>query len=241
MGLLDIPALLFSWADRQMASALPPVARLVLWAAVGAFVSIELYRLLSPQTRIRANQLEQRSLRHELDAYDGEFAGACPLIGRLLRTAAAQIVLVAPAALVASLPLVCLIVWISTAFGYQFPTPGTRVPVQVKESNYQAVWVAAKERLAPRVVVTDDAGRRVAETSVGAPVPSLHKRQWWNSLIGNPAGYLPPSAPVQRVDIELPRITVMSIGPGWVRGWEAAFFATLIIASLLLKYIRRIA
>ena len=224
-----------------MAGAVPPFARLALWAAVGALVSLELYRLLSPQQRIRANQLEQRSLRHELDAYNGEFAGARLLIGRLLRAAGAQVVLVAPAALVASLPLICLIVWISTAYGYHLPTPGSRVPVHVNESNYQAVWMAATERLAPRVVVTDDSGRRVAETAVGAPVPSLHKRQWWNSLIGNPAGYLPPGAPVQRVEIELPRIVILAAGPGWLRGWEPAFFATLIIASLLLKFTWRIA
>lgn len=241
MGLFDLPAPLFAWMDQLMAGVFPPLARLALWAAAGALVSLELYRLLSPQTRIRANQSEQCRLRRALESYDGELAGARPLIGRLLRAAGAQVALVAPAALAASLPLLCLIAWLSTAYGYRLPPSGDQVPVRVEEPDYQAAWLGATRRSAPRVIVMDAAGRRVIETAVSAAVPSLHKRHWWNSLVGNPAGYLPPGAPVQRVEIELPRMAILTAGPGWIRGWEPAFFATLLAASLLFKFTRRIA
>lgn len=224
-----------------MAEVVPPLARLAFWGAAGAFVSLELYRLLSPQRKIRAVQLQLSRLRGELKAYGGEFAGACLLMGRQLRAACTQVVLVTPAALVASLPLLCLIVWISTAYSYQFPQPGRPVPVHVEETDHKAFWQEATNEPAPQVVITNASGRPVAKLTVSAPIPILHKRQWWNTLIGNPAGYLSKDAPVQRVEIGLPRTEVLAIGPGWLRGWEPTFFATLLVASLLLKFTRQIA
>jgi hypothetical protein len=66
-------------------------------------------------------------------------------------------------------------------------------------------------------------------------VPMLHKHQWWNVLIGNPAGYLPDQLGVKRVDLDLPPKVYLPFGPTWLHGWEAVFFAGLFVTALAIK------
>lgn len=240
MGLFDLPAPALAWIDHAMDAALPPLARLTLWAAVGALVSMELYRRISPQRRLRDLRAEIRAARQRLYAYDGDFAGARPLLGRMIGLSLTQIGLVAPATLGASLPLVVLVVWVSTAYGYAYPPTGTPVDVRIDRPEYRGRFVESTPYLPPRVVVVDAEGRPAVEPLVPAPAPVIHKRRWWNALIGNPAGYLPDDAPVGRVAIGLPKQELIPFGPPWLRGWEASFFAALALVSLVLKVNRQI-
>ena len=68
-----------------------------------------------------------------------------------------------------------------------------------------------------------------------AAVPVVHQRLWWNSLIGNPNGYLPPESPVQEIAFDLERVEYLGIGPGWARTWELSYFLLLILCSLGIK------
>lgn len=239
MGLLDLPAPLFAALDR-LAAELPPLARLALWAALGGWLSIELYRLLSPQARIAAAADALRAAHRDLDAYDGAFAGARPLMTRLLATAGRRLLLVAPAAIAASLPVLAMIVWLDTAYGRRFPAAGEPVTVRVSPAGYQARW-EDEGAAGGAVVVTAAAGREVLQTPVPVPVTVVHKRRWWNLLIGNPAGYLPPDAPVEAIEVDMPSRDVTGTGPSWLRGWEAPFLAVMLVTALLAKTVRRVA
>jgi hypothetical protein len=57
-----------------------------------------------------------------------------------------------------------------------------------------------------------------------------------NLLIGNPAGYLPDSAPLEAVHLALPAQELLPWGPSWLRGWLVVYFATLLLASLFWKW-----
>ena len=39
---------------------------------------------------------------------------------------------------------------------------------------------------------------------LSAPVPTIHKRQWWNALVGNPLGYLPDSSRLEGIELVCP-------------------------------------
>lgn len=240
MGLLDLPAPVFAWVDAMIGGGLPPTARLILWGVVGGIVSMALYWALSPQARIERNRTAAAEARRALDAYDGEFAGAMPLIGGMLRLSLKQIGLVFWPALAASLPVLCLIVWVSTAYGNSFPPPDAAVDVRTTPAELQGRWVGGAEP-PPRIVVADGSGRTVEEFALQAPVGTLHKRVWWNALIGNPAGYLPAEGPVERVEIDLPQREYLPFGPTWLRGWEAMFFVVLVASSVAVKLGFRIA
>lgn len=238
MGLLDLPAPVFTWADERLAGLLPPGARLIFWAALAALVSMELYRLTSPQGRLAELKASIASVRRQLAEHDGSFEEAGPLIGRSLLLALKRIALVLPATLLAALPIVCLYVWLDTAYGRSFPPAGQEVSVAVPGA-YQGRW-SAQEPGPPRVELLDGQGRAVADVPVKAPVPVLHKRAWWSLLIANPAGYLPEDWPVDRIDIALPRLELFHIGPDWMRGWEPAFILSLLLCAIPLKIVRRI-
>lgn len=244
MGLFDWPGSLFAWLDRQ-GDFLPPALRLILWALLGAILSMALYGALSPQRRIAEAEAEAKASRQALDRFDGELTEAWPLIGRSLRTALRRLGLVLPATLLASLPLFALILWLSTGYGYRAPLPGEAVPVLVTPSQFNGELVTRSSPAAPtedrRVRVTDPTGGVVAEIPLPAPVPTVEKQRWWHLLIGNPAGYLPSEGAVERIDLRLAPQEFLPIGPGWLRGWEVPFFTVLLLGSIAIKKVARIA
>lgn len=239
MGILDLPGPLFGAVEGWMAGFAPPMLRLMLWAALAAFASIELYRLMSPQRRITAAAAELQRCQRALNGFDGEFRDALPMMARMLRAAGRRLGLVAPAAVAAALPILALLVWLDGAYGRRFPNPGEPVAVHAEPARMTARWDGAQDGRAGKIVVVDD-GREVVRATLATPVATLHKRQWWNLLIGNPAGYLPSDAPVERIDIGLPRQRLLGAGPSWASGWEAPFFLSFLVFALALKRARRV-
>ncbi|MGM0452452.1 MAG: hypothetical protein ACQERN_04720 [Thermodesulfobacteriota bacterium] len=241
MGVFDLPAPLLSWADSGLAAFLPPLARLALWGVIGAVISMLLYRGLSAQKAIASNKQQLLAARRRLDAFAGPFRDAWPLISRLLKLAVWQVGRVGWPAVVASLPLLAMLGWLSTDYGYGYPAADVVPQIQTKPGRLHAEWLnGPKDSLCPRIVITDNSSEIIANIVLSAPVPVIHKRQWWNVLIGNPAGYLPKDAAVKRIRVALPRKDYLPFGPDWMRGWETGFFLPLIVASIALKVIARI-
>lgn len=234
-GLLDLPAPVFGWIDGLLSIALPPIVRLVFWALLGAAGSMALYVLLSPQGRIAEAKREATDARRRLNAYDGEFSAAGPLIKDQLATSLRRVALVLPATLIASLPLLCLLVWLETAYGYAYPPPDQAPVIITQPESLPTRWVEPGEPgTPPHVQVLSPEGEVIVDIALDEPVTTVHERQWWNLLIGNPAGYLPPSAPVNSVGIALPSKAYLPFGPAWARSWVTVFLLVLVIASLFI-------
>ena len=245
MGLLDLPAPLFAVLDSLLSGLAPPTLRLVLWGVVAALLSMGAYWLLSPQTRIAKAKADALAARRALDAYDGELAEAWPLMGRVLRTALRQLGLVTSPALLGSLPVLAMLAWLSTTYGHAFPPDGADIPVRTTpeagEARVQPVQAEADAAAeGHQIVVLDAAGNVVERFLRSAPVPTLHKRQWWNAWIGNPIGYLPDSSRLEWIELGLPQREYLSVGPSWLRAWYVVFFGVLLAASLTIKIAARI-
>ncbi|MDP1625701.1 hypothetical protein [Parvibaculum sp.] len=234
MGFFDLPSPLFRLLDMPLAP-LPPAFRLVVWALVASLLSMWLYKILSPQKKLVETEAAALAARRELNAYDGEFDGAWPLISRVFRTAGKRLWLALPPAVAASLPVLALLVWISNDYGYRFPQEGEAVTAEARPGAFDARMM---ER---RVVVRAADGEIVSDVPLARPVPVVEKRHWWNALIGNPAGYLPEAGPVERIELSLPAVEVLPFGPSWLRGWEVLFFTLLVAFSLIIKKVGKIA
>lgn len=234
MGFFDLPAPLFRLLDMPLAP-LPPALRLVVWALVASVLSMWLYKILSPQKKLVETEAAALAARRELNAYDGEFDGAWPLISRVFRTAGKRLWLALPPAVAASLPVLALLVWISNDYGYRFPRQGEPVAAEAQPDGFD---VRMAER---RVVVHAADGEVVSDVPLARPAPIVEKRHWWNLLIGNPAGYLPEEGPVERVELSFPTVEVLPFGPSWLRGWEVLFFTLLVAFSLIIKKVGKIA
>jgi hypothetical protein len=244
MGLFDAPAPLFAWLDALLATVAPPLLRLVLWAALAGLLSMLLYRALSPQRRIARGKTDLAAAQKALDTYDGNLRDAWPLMRHMLATALRQVGRTGGPALLASLPLVCMLAWLSTAYGYAYPQPGVSPRIDTEPAQLEAQWVDPRRTGAPvdeppRILIAQE-GRIVADVGLPAPVRVIHKRQWWNWLLGNPAGYLPGDAAVDHIRVELPHREFLAFGPGWVRGWELTFFIVLVAVSVAVKLLLRI-
>jgi hypothetical protein len=256
MGVFDVASPLFSWLDGLISGWLPDTARLVLWAVVAGVASMALYGLMSNQAKLAAIKAEMAVLRQEIAAFDGPFSQMWGLVGRNLRLALRQLWVTFVPAVIASLPVVFLLVWVSTQFDATMPAPGEPVEVEAFASDGVAPpdlhWRGEGVRAegpATWAVSWPEPGRQlellagddevVLTLPPSAPVGLVHQRRWWNALLGNPAGYLPPG-PVDAVEIDLPRREYVPFGPSWLRGWIPLFFAVVIAVSLLLKILWRI-
>jgi len=244
MALFDVVAPLFDWVDGLAALGLPSWMRLTLWGALAAIASMLSYRWLSPQDRIRRGKNQLRQAQHRLNSFDGELAGAWPLMREMLGAAFRQVARVGGPAIVASLPLLFLLNWMSTTYGYAFPPEGETLQIRTEPDRFKAQWIAPDRTGSdsdPHILVSDEQNRKVIEASMPAPVPVIHKKQWWNVLFGNPVGYLPDNAPVDRIQARLPRQHHLPFGPNWLRGWEFIFFTSLVLVSVGLKIKLKIA
>ena len=239
MGLLDLPAPLFDLVDQHVLGLLPPVARLVIWAVIGAAISLTLYRLLSPQQRIVEAKAAALDARRRLNAHDGDLESAMPLMRRSMGLALKHVGLVFPAAIAASLPVLALLVWLDGTYGYAFPADRQAPTIAVEPQSYDAQW--QPNGSGGEIELRNEQGTEVARLIVAEPVTRIEKRHWWNALIGNPAGYLPETGPVEGVSIALPERQYLPLGPDWLRSWFTIALTALLVASLLIMRLARIA
>jgi len=248
LGLFDLAAPLLSSLDQALAAVVPAAARLALWGLVAAAFSMALYAALSPQHRLRRIREEAVAARRALDHHDGSFAEARPLMTAMFATSMKQLALVLAPAVLASLPVLFMLVWLHGAFGYTLPQQTQRVDLRTEPEGYAAVlhqdnsstYSGITVEEAPSLVVRDGGGHIVEQRPLHAPVTSLHKRQWWNVLIANPLGYIADASPLEAVEIDLPRLEVLHFVPWWLRTWEFVFFTTLVAASLVIKLFFRL-
>jgi hypothetical protein len=239
MGLLDLPASLWSWTDVRMAALLPASVRLVAWGAAAAILSLGIYWLISPQKRIAQISADEQRLKATLRDETIEMADGLAAAKGLLRLALVRLGLVTMPVLIAALPLLSLMTWMEAHYAYSLPPSGQTADVRVEPPVAQGRWISGDDAT-PRVEVLDGHGSVLREVPVAIPVPVIEKRFWWNALIGNPLGYLPDDSPFDRINIGLPANEYFSIGPDWARGWVTPFILSLLVGSIFLKFAFRI-
>jgi len=230
MGLFDLPAPLFAALDRGMLGlGLPAALRLVLWAALAGAGTLLLYRLLSPQTAIGQAKREAREARQALAEFDGEMDEAGVLLRRQFSAAFRHLGLVILPTLISLLPLLALLSWLEQSYSRDYPAASEAPSMKVTPDSLQAEWLAEGDFPLIRIHDPDEA----LDIPLTAPIPVIEQRRWWNWLIANPLGYLPPDRPVQRVEIELPERAYLPFGPPWMRSWLALMLPSMLLVSLL--------
>jgi hypothetical protein len=243
MGFFDIPAPLYSAVDGLL-QFLPPLARLLFWAAVTGAASMALYWLCSAQDKVEAAKQQAVSARKAMAGYDGtDFDEMLPLAKASLTTSGKHFLIVLVPAVLSSLPALTLIIWVSNQFGYILPAPGDTVNISstaplaelmeasTGEFSYSLTWPAADTP----IVLTTPTGTELLTLPLTATIPVVHKRVWWNSLIGNGNGYLPDDSSVDAINFALEPVQFFAVGPDWARSWELSYFLLLICVSLGIK------
>jgi hypothetical protein len=255
MGFFDLANPLLDLIDSCLAVFSDATGRLVFWAILGSFVSMFLYRLTSRQEELAALKPQMKQAQKALATFDGELEEILPLVWRSLRLSLRQLGLALGPAVLASFPMIFLLLWISNRYDLVPPNPGATITVSIEAADssellwlpdagakhieqdlWQVTWPNAGEVLQLMV----QGNTRVLELPTNELSPVVHKQQWWNALLGNPAGYLDDDQPVEAVFMELPTQTYLPFGPSWVRGWEFLFIGLLFSFSIAIKLIFKI-
>jgi hypothetical protein len=168
-------------------------------------------------------------------------------------------------AVIVSVPVIFIVVWVSNAFGSRPPevaeqievdaiaSEGHRLPPLHWQGDADVVehgagrWSMAWPERSRSLELIDSDGTVLLSLPTPARVSTIiHQRQWWNALVGNPGGYLPTAGHVAEVRLGLAQLEFLPFGPDWLRGWIGLFFGTVIIvgtviiASLALKFAWRL-
>jgi hypothetical protein len=255
VGFFDLANPLFDLLDSWLTVVSGATGRLVFWAILGSFVSMFLYRLTSRQEALAALKPQMKQAQKALATFDGEIEEILPLVWRSLSLSFRQLGLALGPAVLASIPMIFLLLWISNRYDLVLPSPGATITVTIEsDANNDLVWqpdTGAKHiEQALWQVTWPDEGEELQLMAQGSTEvlrlptselsPVVHKQQWWNALLGNPAGYLDDNQPVEAVFLELPTQTYLPFGPGWVRGWEFLYIGLLFSFSIAIKLIFKI-
>lgn len=231
MGLFDLPAPLFNVIDQAMAGVLPAALRLAVWALLGSVLTMFLYKMLSPQSRIGTSKREAKAARQRLNAFDGDFADAGPLIKAQFVSAFRTVGLVVPGTLLAILPLLALLLWAETWYGHELPAGEPAPAIATVPEGFTTQWDSASQ---PPHLSVYDGEKAIADIDISAPVGIVTKQPWWHWLAENPLGYLPDDSPVEQVRIDLPTLEVIHFGPLWMRSWLFVFIPVMFLVSLVI-------
>jgi hypothetical protein len=252
MGLFDLPAPIFSAVDGVLAMALPPVLRLVIWGIFAGWLTMVVYRFFSDQEKIGTLKAQQKRQQQGISEFDGEFAELMPLIRHTLALGFRQLGLALGPALLATVPVLFIIIWVAGEFGYQAPTAGSEVLLTVEPETSDIHWSSpTKAKIGKggwliswpskgQPVTMSDGHQSLLVLPLEHDIPIIHKKRWWNLLMANPLGYLPKDGKIDVIHINLPEAVMLGSGPGWMRGWMFSFFMAFLLSSIGFKLLLRL-
>ena len=233
MGLFDLPAPLFDSIDGVLAMAMPPVLRLVIWGILAGWLTMFFYRLLSNQEKIGALKALQKKQQKGIAEFDGEFSELIPLIRQTLALGFRQLGFSLGPALLATVPVLFIVIWVAGEFGYSTPGAGNEVflsvepassdinwspatQVRIKENGWLIKWPSQGQS----IKMSEGSVRPLLVLPLEHDIPIIHKKRWWNLLIANPLGYLPKDGKTDVIHINLPEAVIIGSGPSWIHGWN---------------------
>ncbi len=251
-GFFDLAAPLLDGIDRLLATALPVLARVLLYAVLAAWLGMWLYARLSRQRRLQALRRRLRASQQQMLVDDIGFGELLRRSGHSLRLGAAQVWMTLWPSLLVALPLLFLLSWMSNQFDAAQPAPDELVSICVEPHAVAAKlqargvnWMGAPDAAGCRqlrwpksqpgaALVANDTA--LIELPLTSAIPVIHQRRWWNRAFGNPLGYLPAGGEIDLIRFQLPTLQILPFGPDWLRGWIAPFLLVMTVLSLWLRW-----
>lgn len=250
-GLLDLPAPLLDAVDKGLDQiGAPALLRVVAYAAVSAWIGMALYKRLSDQQRLAEVGAQVTRSQQALAHHEGDFATLRVLIQSNLRATFRHLALTLGPAIIASLPLLFFLPWLSNRFDFRQPETGNPISVCVQPAvdglhwrtpnvvatSTAGCWLTPWPDFKTPAILCDSAERTLLAIPSVAKSDTVEKFGWFNWLIGNPSGYLPADAAVVSAHIALPQRQLLHMGPAWLRGWIVWYFTTALSVSFWLKW-----
>ena len=260
MGFFDLPAPIFSLLDRLLVF-LPDLVKLIIWGLVAGYGTMWLFKRFSNQEKIQGLKIQVKKNQKKMAAFEGEINELLPLIGQTLKLAFKQLGAALGPALLVSIPVIFILAWLSNSYSLKQPEASEVYQAEVitlSDSNFSSAEYNLGNKAQTRWLENDSAwefswpaeGKPLTLNHSSANILSIsadkvtnivHKKQWWNWLVGNTMGYLPADSNIDQIIFNFEENKILEMGPGWMHGWMFPFFLSFLIFSLAFKFILKIA
>ena len=234
--------------DGWLAPYLSDLVRIGLYGAVSGFLALLIYVLLSNQSKLKKLKGEVKVLRNQMRVATLNYREMMQLSKKNVLVSLRLLGQTLKPCVLSSLPVILFMTWLSNYFSYTLPINGKTINVSIVPNT--ALVVVEPSKIAKQLgngkyAVDIEAGERMWFSVDGKtvyegiitdhPVPTIHKKRWWNSIIGNDAGYIRSNVPVDEIIFDLPRKQLIEGAPAWLSTWEFPFFLLLFVTSITTK------
>jgi hypothetical protein len=225
---------------------------ILFWALVLSTISMLIYKLTSPQQRLKELKVKQKEIQELMKDDDLMEEQAIPMAGKLLKVSFKRVSLTCLPAILSGIPI--LLMWgiLSYNFDRSAPQAGDVISMNVYPA-VEGVYVN-NEFLAPNgegdiainwpsignLKMDDPQGHGIFDINRTKPEYFINKWQWWNVIIPSPYGYISNNADVEMIWINLPMREYLTFGPWWLRSWFVIFVLGMISFSMMIKFVFKI-
>ena len=257
MGFFDLLSPVLSWFDNLVSPFTNEFVRITFWALVSALITSLVFKKLSNPDKISSLKTDLKAKQKELNNHDGEFSEIKDLAIDTMKLSIKRMGLTFMPAMLASIPIIFVLTYLSNNYGLMQPNTGDPIPIQVtweQSSKESLISIVQDGKTLESGEInsinwpSDSKAIELVEkqnSNILIQFPSqlssiIHKKQWWNSLIGNPIGYLNDDSNVSHIEFAFKNNKIIEIGPEWMHGWLFVFFFMTILFSIVFLFIFKI-
>lgn len=255
MAVFDLLSPVFTGFDDLVEPFTNDFIRITFWALVSALLTSIVFKKLSNPEKITSLKVQLKAKQKELNDHDGEFSELKGLAVDTMKLSMKRMGLTFLPAMLASVPIIFVLTYLSNRYELIEPVAEETVPINIVWENPENPTNLSiqKDGVSLKYGKVDSidwpvAGQTIQllesnNTVITFPIPIssvIHKKQWWNSLIGNPAGYLNTESSLNRIEFKFKKQEIINFGPSWMHGWLFVFFFMTFAFSIVFLFVFKI-
>ena len=222
-------------------SFVPPLGRVMIWGCLAGVASILLYKIVSPQKRLAILKDESDSLKRKIKGLAADDPAYKTVAATAIKVSLRRLYLSLVPAVISSLPVLFLVVYLDTEYGLSQPIPGEPVALLSDDADvefrvdrgqrFSSGWVFDWPSAGEVVTVNDTTGEQILRIDRHSKPGIASKVGAMSLLFGAPAGQLAKQGTIERLVLQTPPRDLLipnNIAP---YQWTVPFFFSVIVAS----------
>lgn len=245
---------IFNLLENTLLKYLSFPVRVGLWGALCGGAAMLVFYLASDQKKISTLKTKSKELRKKILSLDTEDSEVKRLIKENLSVSLKLLYKVLFPALLSTLPIIVIFLWMDVYYACKVPEAGDTVTVRVAsnaeditflpEDSFETAGPSVKMciRDNPPPIKLMHSGKMLYQGEPWRPPTRniIHKK-YWNAVLKSEAGYLNPDiSDVDLIEFGFHRNWILKDNQSWYSRWEFLFFLTLAISSLIIKLVFKI-
>jgi len=240
---------IFNFVETTILSYLSFPIKVGIWGAVCGCAAMLVFYFSSDQTSISTLKKKAKKLRKKILDLDTEDSEAKKFIRENLSVSIKLLYKVLFPALLSTLPIIIVFLWMDVYYAFKMPEAGNAINIKVAsgaenisgfpEGSFEISGASLKLRIQEhqQPIKLMYKGKMLYEGEPWQPpTRSISHKKYWNALFKSEVGYLSPDiSDIDALEFGFQRNLIFKDNQGWYSRWEALFFLSLAISSLIIK------